>query len=143
MKKQFIAWGIGLVVIIGWLIFWGMQGESTNEETSEISETGMVLYWGDGCPHCKNVETFIEANHITEKITLTRKEVWRDRSNAKEMERRAKACGLDLGTIGVPFLFSEGKCFIGEPEVEKELLTRAGMDTVSQNTPAEEATQNQ
>jgi hypothetical protein len=37
------------------------------------------------------------------------------------MEGKAKECGIDKSKMGVPFLVSRGKCFIGAPDVIKEL----------------------
>ena len=128
MEKKYIVFGASLILLIGGLVYWGMRdGKDTTRDTASLPTEGMVLYWGDGCPHCKKVEEYLETNHIAEKVNFTRKEVWHDRANAKEMERRAHACGVELSQMGVPFLYSNGKCFMGEPDVEKEFATQAGI----------------
>lgn len=139
MKNTNILLGVGLAVLIGGLVYWGVRdGQNSSDDAVALPETGMVYYWGDGCPHCKNVNEFLETNHIADKVDFVKKEVWNDRANAKEMELRAKACKIDPKGMGVPFLYSNGKCFIGEPDVEKEFASKAGIDM-----PTPEANTNQ
>lgn len=74
---------------------------------------GTILYYGDGCPHCAVVEEFIETNHIT----LEQKEVYNNRANARELGERAQACGLPTDNIGVPFLWHDGECLVGDQDI--------------------------
>lgn len=140
MKNTSILAGVGLAAIIGGLVYWGVHdgNDSNSGASSDLPDTGMVYYWGDGCPHCEKVNEFLEANHIADKVDFVKKEVWKDRTNAKEMDLRSRACKLDPKEIGVPFLYSDGKCFVGEPDVEKEFATKAGIDM-----PATEGNTNQ
>ena len=124
MKNTNILIGVCLLAVtIGAIIVWGIRDR--NESDGVPLGDGMVMYWGDGCPHCENVKKFLEENRVADKVSFEQKEVWNNRANAKEMNRRAEVCGLSSGDIGVPFLFSDGKCFIGEPDVEKEFLRKA------------------
>lgn len=125
--KQSPLFFVVLAVVLAGVVYWGVSSNPADEETLPLDEQ-ITLYWGDGCPHCKRVDEFIAANKIEEKVNFVRKETWNDRANAKEMERRAKACNLDPKEIGVPFLYADGKCFIGEPGVEKVLAEKAGLD---------------
>lgn len=138
MKHTNVLAGVCLVVLIGVIVVWGVR-DGNEFDDIPLTDTGMVLYWGDGCPHCQNVEDYIQEKQIEGKVPFERKEIWKDRANAKEMERRAKNCGMSTQDIGVPFLFSDGKCFIGEPDVEKELSKRAGIseDAVNQEASSE------
>ncbi len=132
MKNTNVWIGIVLAVLVSAIVVWGMRDENESDTTA-LPDT-MTLYWGDGCSHCEKVKKFLEEKHVADRVTFEQKEVWKDGTNAKEMNRRAKGCGLSIKDIGVPFLFSDGRCFIGEPDVEKEFLGKAGMteDTVSQ-----------
>ncbi len=133
MNNRYVLAALTVTLCIGTLIWWGVQdGKRAN---IPLSPLGLVLYWGDGCSHCKNLEVFLQENQIEQKVTFERKEVWGDRANAKEMSQRAKDCDLSPTEIGVPFLFSDGKCFTGEPDVKKEFERRAGMvETSSDET---------
>jgi len=52
-------------------------------------------------------------------------EVWKDKENAKLMNDAAKICELNLEKIGVPFLFAEGKCYVGGPDVQNFFKEKA------------------
>ena len=88
------------------------QANGTNQETN-----GIVLYYGDGCPHCAIVEEYIKENSIGDKISFTQKEVYYNQNNAKELEAKAKICGLPADSIGVPFLWDGEKCLIGDQPI--------------------------
>lgn len=139
MRNTNVLIGVGLLIlVIGAIVVWGLRDGS--ESAATPLGDGMVMYWGDGCPHCENVTKFLEEKHIADKVSFEQKEVWNDRANAKEMARRAKSCGLSSNDIGVPFLFSDGKCFIGEPDVEKEFMRKADVSdgvTDQQQAPVE------
>ncbi len=115
------------LALIGGLVVWGMQEEKSDETAS----SGITYYYGEGCPHCKVISEFLEANKIAEKVQFTKKEVWANRANAREMEKRAKVCNLASSETGVPFVFdrSENKCYIGEPDVKGFFMKKAGMET--------------
>ncbi|MDQ5976817.1 MAG: hypothetical protein QG664_730 [Patescibacteria group bacterium] len=125
MKNTEVLIGVCLVVLIGAIVAWGMYDR--NESDGGPLSEDMTLYWGDGCPHCENVEKFLEEKQVVGKVDFIRKEVWKDRANAREMERRARNCGIPAKDIGVPFLFSDGQCFVGEPNVENEFLRKANV----------------
>lgn len=77
----------------------------------------IVLYWGEGCPHCANVETFVQENQIESRVPFTRKEVYVNKNNAREMGRIAKSCGLSTANIGVPFLWTGQQCLTGDRDI--------------------------
>ncbi|MBU0722531.1 hypothetical protein KKA93_03705 [Patescibacteria group bacterium] len=88
------------------------QTTTGNQLTSQI-----VLFYGDACPHCKIVEKYIEENNIKNKISFVQKEIYYNQSNAKELEAKAKICGLPTNSIGVPFLWDGKKCLIGDQDI--------------------------
>ena len=101
LDKKNIAILIGTIAVIAGLVIWGLQGEP---ETPAADPSAIVYYYGDGCPHCKVVQDFLDANDIASKVSFVKKEVWSDRKNAKELEVRAAACGIKPEEIGVPFV---------------------------------------
>lgn len=122
---------LGALVLIGGLVYWGFR-----EETQPVDDPNAIVYYhGEGCPHCKVVNDFLAANNIAEKVSFTKKEVWGDKLNAIEMNRRAKACDIKPEGMGVPFVYGgDGKCYVGEPDVINFFKTRSGM---SVEAPAE------
>ena len=69
------------------------------------------------------------ANKIEEKVTLVKKEVFNNTSNSLELSRVAGKCNLDPTKIGVPFIYFQGKCVEGRPDVENFLSQKAGLPT--------------
>lgn len=80
----------------------------------------MILFFGDTCPHCKNVETYINENGVKNKLNFQELEVYNNKTNARLLGDKAKQCGLDTSSgVGVPFFFDGEKCFQGdEPIIE-------------------------
>lgn len=122
---------IGIVAVIGLILggayFWNMQDRGDDSQQALSSDQGVIYFYGEECPHCKDVATFLEENKIAEKVRFEKKEVWHNRANAAEMDGKAKICGMDEQRIGVPFLFAEGKCYVGTPEVEGYFKAAAGL----------------
>lgn len=86
---------------------------------TKIDVSGIILFYGDGCPHCKIVDDFISQNKIEDKIKFTRLEVFNNKDNAKILTDKAAVCGLDTSQIGVPFLWDGQSCFAGDVDVIK------------------------
>ncbi len=134
MQKVMLA-AIVLGLVFGGAYYWKHSGTQVPETIGQVPagkpsvEIPMetVYYYGAECPHCKDVSAFLDENKIAEKVKFEKKEVWHDTVNAKEMEDRAKICGLDVKNIGVPFVYADGKCHIGTPEVESFFKAAAGM----------------
>ena len=87
------------------------------QENQQTKENQIIFYYGDGCPHCAIVEEYIKENKIQDKISFTQKEVYYNQGNAKELEEKAKICGLPTDSIGVPFLWDGEKCLIGDQDI--------------------------
>jgi len=93
---------------------------NTEVKSSSIGNpiiTNIILFYGDGCPHCKIVEEFIENNNIKNKISFAQKEVYNNKKNADELVGKAKICGIPTDSIGVPFLWDGTKCLVGDQDI--------------------------
>lgn len=88
---------------------------------------GIILFYGNGCPHCENVEKFIKDKNITSKIQFSELEVFNNDKNAKILREKARICRIDSTQIGVPFLWDGQKCFLGEDDVISFLKSKAGI----------------
>lgn len=108
-----------IILILGYIVF-GSQNKK-NKEIKIPKKNEIVYYYGETCPHCKEVKKWMEKNKIKEKIKIEEKEVWNNQDNAQELNEVAKKCGLNTSSIGVPFLYADEKCFIGTPNVIKIL----------------------
>ena len=74
-----------------------------------------ILYYGSGCPHCAKVESFLKENNLDKGII--KKEIYHNPENADEFNRLCDKEGISLLKRGVPFLFIENKCFIGDQQI--------------------------
>lgn len=111
-KKIVIAAGV-FILLSSLMIISSAKDEAKQEESS----SGIVLFYGDTCPHCKIVDAYVEENKIKEKIAFVDKEVYNNRANALELQKKAEICGLPSDNIGVPFLFDNGRCLIGDKDI--------------------------
>lgn len=123
--KAIVGVGVLVVAIIG-LIVWGVR--DVRVESAPLDPSRTIYFYGEGCPHCERVNEFLEANKVAEKTTFEKLEVWRDRANARLLDKAATACGLASSEVGVPFVYAEGRCLVGEPDVTRFFKERAGIE---------------
>lgn len=71
-----------------------------------------ILFYGNGCPHCAQVEQYISDNAVDEKIDIDMKEIYFNRDNLADLQVYLDKLGLDTHQIGVPFLVinNEDEC---------------------------------
>jgi glutaredoxin len=103
-----------LIIIIGGVIFF-----SRNSSTPSFPlPANLVLYAGEGCPHCRTVEDFLASWDKKETIKIEQKEVWYDKTNAAEIKARYEFCQTPETERGVPLLFTpDGKCLGGDQPI--------------------------
>ena len=121
---------ISTIIVIGFL-FWGSQtGFFSNVFSNKpvAVPEGILLFYGEGCPHCKIVDDFITENKIEEKVNFLRLEVWYNRDNQLILEKVAETCGIKGDTVGVPFLYDgSGRCIIGDVDAISFFKEKAGI----------------
>lgn len=117
MNKKVVA----IIFFVTFLII-GLGGyflsrpEQTNN--SAVPVTSYEYFWGENCPHCKNVADFLDSWDKKDKINITKYEVYNNKDNATLMSQRAKECGLSLGSLGVPFMVTpDGQCITGDTPI--------------------------
>jgi glutaredoxin len=88
----------------------------------------LILFVGNGCPHCKIVEDFIATNKIDTKISISTKEVYYNEANKNQMVEIAKSCpNIDTSQgIGVPLAFIKElkSCLQGDTPIIDYLKTK-------------------
>lgn len=118
--KGKIYFYIILFVILGSIAFITLESLRTTKANGvNLAPDAVVLYWGEGCPHCKVVDDFLASHkEIEEKIKIERKEVYNNEVNALELTDRAKACKLPTKDgVAVPFLYFKGECITGDQPI--------------------------
>ncbi|MGE5298231.1 MAG: hypothetical protein ACM3KM_03645, partial [Acidobacteriaceae bacterium] len=91
-------------------------------------EPAIILFVGEGCPHCAKVEEFIQTNNIASKVQFRMLEVYNNQDNAKLLVSKAEICKIDTKSIGVPFLWDGSNCIVGEIDVTEFFKAKAGIN---------------
>ena len=138
MDKTVIS--IIVIVIFAGFLFWAFQtGFFAKIFTGPVKPTslpeGIVLFYGDGCPHCKNVDDFIVANNIDRTVKYTKLEVPFNGKTSSQLEsnaaaaiQKAQGCGIDVSKgISIPFLWDGKNCFAGDTDVINFFKNEAGI----------------
>ena len=127
-NKTFTIAAIVLLIACALAIFAFIPPKSASApEAAASAEQPLVLYYGDGCPHCANVDAFMSENDILAKLSVTQKEVYKNQTNAAELIARAKACGMTGDSVGVPFLYNGTDCIVGDQPIIAYLSQEAGL----------------
>jgi glutaredoxin len=83
----------------------------------------LTFYWGTTCPHCHNVQRWMESHPETDVLGIKQLEVWDDKDNAAAFVGVARKCGMDQPVV--PVLVAEnGVCYVGEVEIVDYLKER-------------------
>ncbi len=119
MKRFPLLVGLVLILIIigGVLLF---SNDSTNNPGANppTLPDSYEYYWGEGCPHCTNVEEFLNSWENRDKVQIDKKEVYKNQDSIDLFKSRVEYCKLPNNQIGVPFLFTpEGKCVVGDTPI--------------------------
>jgi len=122
MKNKIIIPTILFVIVLFFSIFVLLQEKNKNKIiettlTENQSTNQIILFYGDGCPHCAIVEEYLNQNNIETKVPFIKKEVYYNKQNANDLVEKAKLCGLSTNSIGVPFLWDGKKCLIGDRDI--------------------------
>ena len=116
MRKIFI-----LVFII--LVLAGVYKYVSYQPIAEVgeNEADLIIYWGEGCPHCEKVKEYISANKLDQKININLKEIYKDQNNLQSLKNTIQKCP-EIDTqqgIGVPLAFDtkNQKCLAGDQPI--------------------------
>ncbi|MFZ2153365.1 MAG: hypothetical protein WAV41_04960 [Microgenomates group bacterium] len=115
MKKIFIIVVIG---VLGYFIYQYIQSPKPNITDSQAD---LILFHGDGCPHCKIVSDYIDANQVESKVKISYHEVYYNKSNQILLQETVKKCP-EIDTtqgVGVPLAYSplDTKCLYGDTPI--------------------------
>lgn len=129
MQKNIATVVIILVCIVALSVglwFWSASSNRAKEvqEATPIT-SDIIFFYGKECSHCIETEKFLADNRISEKVKFDSLEVWYNKKNAAILQEKALECDLKKEEIGVPFLYSDGKCLIGSPDIEKFFQDKA------------------
>lgn len=117
MKNKIIG-AVLIIIALGYGLWFWSSREQANQDDSVPASSDIVFFFGQECPHCKDVEKFIADNKIAEKVAFESLEVWHNADNNKTLMQKAEECGIAEKEIGVPFLSARGECLVGTTDIE-------------------------
>ena len=80
----------------------------------------IILFYRDDCPQCQKVEEYLATSKVEEKvINIEKKEVSTNQDNINLLLEKAALCKISEKSIGVPFLWAESKCIVGDADIIK------------------------
>jgi glutaredoxin len=116
MSKNILLISLVSILFLVGAVWWLAGG--TFGSKAAFDPQKIVFFYGSTCPHCQEAEKWFEEQKISEKIAFERKEISSPIVQA-ELQQAVEYCKFDDSQgIGVPFLFAEGKCYMGTPDVE-------------------------
>jgi glutaredoxin len=124
-KKLVFAFLVASAIIIAILAIIAFRPKIN---PTEFSTNETIFYYGITCPHCKNVEKWMDENNFTKTFNLTQKEVYLNQTNAQELLSVGKICKIQKDYIGaVPLVYSNGTCFLGDTDIINFFKTKIGV----------------
>ena len=93
--------------------------------TKEDGKVNIYLFWGDGCPHCKEEKLFLKSieNEYGNLFNVYEFEVWHNEENEKIMKEFGKA--MDDNLTGVPYTIIGKESIKGFNDSKKEQILDA------------------
>jgi len=124
--KKIITLVTILAVIFGLFKLLSTKPNTLGSQTYDSPD--LVLFWGDGCPHCEKVKEYIQTNKLDSKVKINYKEVYYNKSNQKLLSDTVKQCPEIDSTqgIGVPLAFDpqNKQCLYGDQPIIDWLKTK-------------------
>ncbi len=145
MIKRITYFVVAIIFFVG--LFWLLSqppknsktlGDSnySNAESKDIykdypvyDNPDLVFYWGNGCPHCENVEKWLKENNSDAKLKINYREVYYNQQNQTELTKTIQEyCPelMEAGGIGVPTGFDpvNKKCIQGDTPIIEFLSSK-------------------
>ncbi|MDD2258036.1 MAG: hypothetical protein PHN43_02400 [Patescibacteria group bacterium] len=76
-----------------------------------------VLYTSLGCPHCENVDKFVDDNQINHYVDFIELEVSQNQQNSQMFNATAERCGIEPDKRGVPMFYDGENCYLGDQDI--------------------------
>ncbi|OGY24046.1 MAG: hypothetical protein A2172_00670 [Candidatus Woykebacteria bacterium RBG_13_40_15] len=80
---------------------------------ASVDNEKIYYFWGQGCPHCAQVNEFFEEKGFYDKYPIEKKEIYFNRENANLLNEYYDQYDVPLGDRGVPAVFIGEHYLIG------------------------------
>lgn len=149
MKKYIYGISVLIIIILIGIICFFNSNKKTNSNETIINKTfnsqkesdikfdskkiNIYVFWGDGCPHCEELYTFL--NNLDKKyksyFNIYSFEVWNDEENNEFMNKIANK--LNEETSGVPYMVIGKQTFSGYSSSMDKKIKKAILDEYNNN----------
>ena len=84
-----------LILIVCLFLFLGnRKANNITAPLNNLNDSNQIIFfYGEGCPHCAEVEKFFQQENIRSKINFQSLEVYQNKDNANLMLQKAEGCG--------------------------------------------------
>lgn len=107
-----------ILIVLGVIIVLVLLSTKKNTTPDTTVSATRVFFYGDTCPHCKNVEAYMTENGTRDKLAFQELEVYNNQNNAKLLTQTAQKCGMDVSAgVGVPLFYDGAKCLLGDQDI--------------------------
>ncbi|MCK4592020.1 cytochrome c biogenesis protein [Candidatus Parcubacteria bacterium] len=87
-------------------------GQTDSAELAAPSQN--YLFFSTGCAHCGKVDEYFQKNNILEQYNIEKKNINGDAESAQKFNKICQDKGIPLNKRGVPMLYFEGQCLMGD-----------------------------
>ncbi len=119
---------IGIAALVGLFFLMSQPPKDINsfvpnfEIPADFANYDLIFYWGNGCPHCENVEAWLSENNQDNQLKINSKEINQNKDNQVELFSLASTFCPEViqdGGIGVPTSFDPvtQKCIQGDTPI--------------------------
>ncbi len=123
-KKIKLLFFVFLISFLGVLPYFS-SAEQNTASTSNTSSDKIIFFWGQGCPHCAKVESYIQKNQLDKLFHIERKEIYFNKKNREEFLATCQEHNIPTDKSGVPLALIDGQCLIGDQPIIKSLAAKA------------------
>ena len=100
---------------------------------AEVKKDAIYYFWGQGCPHCAQVDKFFEEKGFYDKYPIEKKEIYFNHENAALLNEYYDKYNVPLDSRGVPAVFIGDHYLIGGLDIPNEFETLASKFVESSN----------
>jgi glutaredoxin len=83
---------------------WVNSTNIINTDISNIVNSSYIYYYGQWCPHCADLDSYLKKTGWYDKLDLVKKEVWYDKENSVEMMEAVERLWLKADDVWIPFV---------------------------------------
>ncbi|HNY04685.1 MAG TPA: hypothetical protein PKI92_02940 [Candidatus Woesebacteria bacterium] len=118
------------LIMVAAATYFYVNSQKTDVLGSKVDDASaqLILFWGEGCPHCEKVKNYIKDNKLDSKVKIASKEVYYNKDNQLQLEETVKKCPeIDSSQgVGVPLAFDtqNSVCLYGDTPIIKWLESR-------------------